>query len=118
MLRYAADENFNNDIVRGLRRLAPGLDIVRLQDEGLTGKPDSEVLDWCASKGRLLLTHDVNTMPQHLKERLEQGKSGAGVLIIKQIEGPRPIIDDLILMAECSEMDEYLDRCTFLPLRS
>lgn len=118
MLRYAADENLNNDIVRGLRRLSPGLDIVRLQDEGLTGKPDPEVLDWCASKLRLLLTHDVNTMPQHLKDWLQQGKSGVGVLIIKQTDSPRRVLDDLILMAECSEMAEYVDRCTFLPLRS
>jgi hypothetical protein len=32
MLRFAADENFNADIVRGLRRRLPELDIVRVQD--------------------------------------------------------------------------------------
>lgn len=32
MLRFAADENLNNDIVRGLLRRAPALDIVRIQD--------------------------------------------------------------------------------------
>ena len=31
MLRFAADENFNNDIVRGLLRRAPDLDIVRIK---------------------------------------------------------------------------------------
>jgi hypothetical protein len=32
MLRLAADENFNGDIVRGLLRRKPDLDIVRVQD--------------------------------------------------------------------------------------
>jgi hypothetical protein len=32
MLRFAADENFNNHIVRGLLRRNPDLDIVRVQD--------------------------------------------------------------------------------------
>jgi hypothetical protein len=36
MLRFAADENFNNDIVRGVRRRNPGVDIVRVQDDGLS----------------------------------------------------------------------------------
>jgi hypothetical protein len=45
MLRFAADENFNNDIVRGLLRRKPDLDIVRIQDVGLSGADDSTVLE-------------------------------------------------------------------------
>lgn len=37
MLRLAADENFNGDIVRGLLRRNPQIDIVRVQDVGLSG---------------------------------------------------------------------------------
>jgi hypothetical protein len=37
MLRLAADENFNADIIRGLRRRLPELDVVRVQDVGLSG---------------------------------------------------------------------------------
>ena len=40
MLRLAADENFNADIVRGLLRRLPDLDIVRVQDAGLSGADD------------------------------------------------------------------------------
>jgi hypothetical protein len=36
MLRLAADENFNNDIVRGVLRRNPAVDIVRVQDAGLS----------------------------------------------------------------------------------
>ena len=62
MLRLAADENFNNDIVRGLWRRKPDLDIVRVQDIGLSGADDPTVLEWAAQEGRILLTHDVSTI--------------------------------------------------------
>jgi len=32
MLKLLADENFDNNIVRGLRRRNPNIDIVRVQD--------------------------------------------------------------------------------------
>ena len=55
MLRFAADENFNNDIVRGLRRRKTNLDIVRVQEAGLSGAVDPDVLEWAAREGRVLL---------------------------------------------------------------
>ena len=65
MLRLAADENFNSDIVRGLLRRKPGLDIVRIQDVGLSGADDPTVLEWAAREGRVLLTHDVTTITRY-----------------------------------------------------
>jgi predicted nuclease of predicted toxin-antitoxin system len=58
MPRLSADENFNNDLVRGLIRRMPGLDIVRIHDVGLRGADDQTVLEWCAQEGRVLLTHN------------------------------------------------------------
>jgi hypothetical protein len=55
MLRFAADENFNNDIVWGLLRRNPQLNIVRIQDAGLAGADDPTVLAWAADEGRILL---------------------------------------------------------------
>jgi hypothetical protein len=40
MLRLAADENFNNDILRGVLRRKADADIVRVQDVGLSGADD------------------------------------------------------------------------------
>ena len=40
MLLLAADENFNGNIVRGLFRRQPALDLVRLQDVGLAVADD------------------------------------------------------------------------------
>ena len=50
MLRFVADENFNNNIVRGLLLRQPELDIVRVQDVGLTSADDPIVLEWAFLK--------------------------------------------------------------------
>ena len=63
MLSLAADEDFNNVILRGARRRNADLDIVRVQDvSGLPGADDATVLEWAAREDRVLFTHDVNTM--------------------------------------------------------
>ena len=50
-MKFLVDEDFDNDIVRGvLRRLAES-DIVRVQDEGLSGAHDTLVLRWAAAHG-------------------------------------------------------------------
>ena len=64
------DEDFDNDILRGVLRRRPEVDVVRVQDVGLSGKPDSEVLEWAARHGRVLLTHDVSTMKTHAYARV------------------------------------------------
>jgi predicted nuclease of predicted toxin-antitoxin system len=65
MLRLLADENLNANIVRGLLRRLPTLDIVRTQDVGLTGADDPTVLAWAAGDRRVLVTHDVQTVTRY-----------------------------------------------------
>ena len=61
MLRLLADENFSGSVVRGLLLRNPKLDLVRVQDVGLSGADDPIVLEWAANAGRVLLTHDHKT---------------------------------------------------------
>ena len=44
MLTLVSDENFDGDILRGLYRRLPTLDIIRVQDIGLSATPDPEIL--------------------------------------------------------------------------
>jgi predicted nuclease of predicted toxin-antitoxin system len=62
VLAFLADENFDGDIVAGVRRQAPQSDIVRVQDVGLARADNPVILAWAAEAGRLLLTHDVATV--------------------------------------------------------
>ena len=80
MLFLVADENFNNDIVRGLLRIKPNLDIVRVQDVGLFSADDPTVLEWAASQDRILLTHDVATITKYAYDRVNLGKYMPGVI--------------------------------------
>jgi len=113
----AADENFNNDIVRGLLRRRPGLDIVRVQDVGLSGADDTTILEWVAQEGRVLLTHDVSTVTHHAYERVQAGKSMPGVFEVSRGVPIGVAIEDILLLAECSLDDEWEGQVRYLPLR-
>lgn len=70
-----ADEDFNNDILRGLVRRLAHLDVVRVQDIGLRGADDDTVLTRAAVEGRVILTHDVSTLIGRAFERIRAGSS-------------------------------------------
>ena len=117
MLMLAADENFNNNIVRGLFRRNPQLDIVRIQDVGLSGADDPMILEWAAEEGRVLLTHDVSTITHYAYERVMAGKWMPGVFEVSRNVPVAVAIEDILLLAECSLDDEWKGQVRYLPLR-
>jgi hypothetical protein len=117
MLRFAADENFNNDIVRGVRRRNPGVEIVRVQDAGLSGAPDPTVLEWAAQTDRVLLTHDVSTMIAYGYDRVREGKRMPGVFEVGRHVAIGVAIEEILLLAECSFEGEWEGQVRYLPLR-
>ena len=100
MLRFAADENFNGDIVRGLLRRNPKVDIVRVQDVGLSGADDPSVPQWAAEQGRIIVTHDISTLAKHAFDRIAAGQPMPGVFEVRSLASLGQAIDDLILLAE------------------
>ena len=116
MLRLAADENFNGDIVRGLLHRSPKLDIVRVQDVGLSGADDPSVLQWAADQGRIVVTHDISTLAKHAFDRIAAGQPMPGVFEVRSVVPIGQAIDDLILLAECSLEGEWEGQVRFLPL--
>ena len=116
MLQLAADENFNNDILRGLLRRNPELDIIRVQDAGLAGADDPKVLEWAAQEGRVLLTHDVTTITRYAYERIQRGQPMPGVFEVGRSVPIGLAIEDILLLAECSLEDEWEGQVRYLPL--
>lgn len=116
MLKFLADEDFNNRILRGLLRRRPDLDIIRIQDTPLAGASDSAILEWAAQHDRILLTHDVSTMTKYAYERLQSGGRIAGIIEVPQSAAIGPIIDDLLLVAAGGAPQEYENRVAYLPL--
>ena len=116
MLLLVSDENFNNDIVRGLLRRNPDLDILRVQDVGLRGEEDPVILEWAAREGRVLLTHDAATMTYFAYERVRAGKSMPGVIEVPDDLPLGTAIEDIMLIAEFGDKDELEGRLIYLPL--
>lgn len=117
MLLLAADENFNGNIIRGLLRRQPLLDLVRLQDVGLSGSDDPTVLAWAAREGRVLLTHDVSTITRYAYERVQEGQSMPGVFEVSRDLPIGGAVEEILLLAECSLEREWEGQVRYLPLR-
>lgn len=116
MLSFLSDENFNGDIIRGLFLRQPNLDLLRVQDVGLQEVDDPIILEWAVINNRILLTHDRATMPDFAYERLNKGKDMAGMFVINDRMPTRQVIDELILLVDCSEQTEWKDIILYLPI--
>jgi predicted nuclease of predicted toxin-antitoxin system len=117
MIRFAADEDLDNDILRALRRRLPEVEVVRVQDVGLRGADDAAILAWTAKEARVLLTHDVSTMGHHALERVRLGHPMPGVIAVHQRLAIRSVIEDLVLVATCSSAEDWVGQLHYLPLR-
>lgn len=94
----------------------PDLDIVRVQDVGLSGADDPSVLEWAAEQGRIVVTHDISTLAKYALDRVAAGYTMPGVFEVRPVAPIGQAIDDLILLAECSFEGEWDGQVRFLPL--
>ena len=117
MLSFAADENFNIHIVNGVLRRLPTADIARVQDAGLEGSDDPVVLEWAATEGRVLLTHDVNTLAAFAYERIANGLPMPGLFEVSLTVPIKVAIEDILLLAECSFEGEWEGQVNYIPLK-
>lgn len=115
-MKFLADENFDNTIIRGLLRRQPNIDIVRVQDVGLSGKDDPTVLEWAAQEQRILLTHDVATITRYAYERLVASKPMPGVIEVISDAPIGIVIEDILLLLSCSYKGELDGQIQYLPL--
>jgi hypothetical protein len=116
VLRLIADENVNQAIVDGLRQVIPVIDIVLAKEVGLLRTDDRLILEWAATNDRILVTHDVRTMPRYAYERVAAGLPLPGVIVLPSHLSVGRAVDGLVLLTTCSGHDELQDRVVFLPL--
>jgi Domain of unknown function (DUF5615) len=115
VIRFAADENFNNDILRAAWRVEPTLDIIRVQDTEASGFSDPNLLRWLTKENRILLTHDVNTVPGFAKELLKEGFSLPGIFLVHDSKPVAAVAQDILLVASCSSPEEWVNQLWYLP---
>jgi hypothetical protein len=118
-IRFLADENLRAAIVDGLRRRQPMIDIVTAVKAGLLHRADPDVLSFAMEQGRVLLTHDARTIPDHLGAlllTLTPEQHSPGVFVLPQRLATGPAIEEILLLWEASEPEEWRNRVTYLPL--
>lgn len=116
MAKFLVDEDFNNRIVRGVRRRNETIDIVRVHEVGLLGRADPEILDWAASKDRIVLTHDAATMIAFGLKRISEGSAFPGMIVISQYASIGRVIEDIAKIAE-NELSDLSGQIAYLPFR-
>ena len=66
----------------------------------------------------MTLTHDVTTMTRFAAECLQRGEQMAGLFLVHQRSVAfSAIIDDLLLLDDCTETSEWTNQILYLPLR-
>ncbi len=113
-VRYQADNDLRRAIVRGAVRREPLLSFRSAQAASLDGVPDPDVLALAAGEGRILVSHDFQTMPAHFR-RFTQFRRSPGVLLIRQDLPIGQAVESLVLIWEASEPDEWVNRVCLVP---
>jgi len=67
---------------------------------------DTEVLALSAAEGRILISHDVNTLPKHFGRFVADGRASPGVFLISQSLPLARAVDELVLIWSSSEAEE------------
>jgi hypothetical protein len=115
LIRFQADADIRQQIVRALRLREPAIDFASAADSRLEGVPDPGVLEIAANQGRILITHDRRTMVDHFRNRLEEGKSSPGVFLLSQFAPIGPVVETLVMVWAASEPVEWQNQLRYLP---
>jgi predicted nuclease of predicted toxin-antitoxin system len=116
VIKLATDESFDGDILRGLLRRQPGLDVVRVQDTELAEAQDPAILAWAAAEERVLLTHDRDTIPNFAFDRVRAGEPMPGIFLVSDRMPKGQAVEELFMAIHCLTPDECKDRVTYFPL--
>jgi hypothetical protein len=119
-LFYLLDENLRGRlwkyVVRYNARGIDPVDAIRVGDppDLPLGSDDPTVIRWCEANGRILVSHDQNTLVGHLNAHLSAGAHSPGIFIVR--DAPlRDVVTYLAAAAYASEENEWRDAVFFIP---
>lgn len=102
-------------ITLGLR--LRGVDVLTSQEDGTRELDDSALLDRATILSRVLFSQDHDLL-RETQQRQQRGEPFGGVIYAPQLGVTiGRCIDDLELIAQCSDPDEWRSRTEYLPLK-
>jgi hypothetical protein len=116
LISFLVDQNFNEHIADGLIRRNAALGLTHVRDVGLAAATDPVILEWAASNGLVLLTHDRRTIPLHAYDRVSAGLPMPGVFLVHDGMPIGQAIDQLLIASHCLDSSECKDLVTYFPL--
>lgn len=114
-IRFLADANFDQKIVAGLLLREPQIDFELPQAVIPEKMGDPQVLELGAARGRIIVTHDVRTMPDHFSGFVAD-QSCPGMILVPKKMPIGTAIEDLLLIWQVSEAEEWINQMRRLPL--
>ena len=96
-------------------RREPVLDFLSANHAKLKGAPDPEVLGMAAAQNRILVTHDIQTMPEHFGEFPTAQHTNPGVFLLSRLTPIGRVIEEPVLIWAASESDEWRNRIVKIP---
>jgi len=109
VLRLLIDHDFNDRILQGLQIRVPDLDAVAAGMLGFERTLDPTLLAWAAAEKRIVVTHDVQTMPGYAISRVRRGDPMPGLVIVPQQVPIGRAIEELTMLVLCSDESEWMD---------
>ena len=82
LIAFLVDQNVNEHVLDGLTRRDSTIEFTHVRDVALAAAPDPVVLEWAATHGLVLLTHDRKTIPRFAYERVAAGLPMPGVFLV------------------------------------
>jgi len=78
-IRFQADADLHVPIIKGLRRREPSIAFMTANEAGLAGIDDWAVLAVAASNNRVLVSHDISTMPEAFSRFIQKQTSPGSI---------------------------------------
>lgn len=118
LIRYLLDENVDPLFRTQLLNHEPEMVVWRIGDPTTPprGTLDPDILIWCENTGFILVTNNRKSMPEHLRDHLAMGHHTPGIFELNPNMTVGETIEELILIWEASESEEYQDRLIYLPV--
>ncbi len=113
-VRFQADADLRVPIIKGMKRREPSVDFITANEAGLAGLDDNAVLAHAAANGRVLVSHDVSTMPEEFS-RFTRNHTSPGVILISQELSYREAIEGLLQVWSNTQAEDWQNVLSFLP---
>src|SRR5205807_1076508 len=91
------------NVVAGLRRAYPEIDLIRAQEVALSGQADADILAWAAEQSRIVLTNDKRTMLALAIQRVAARLPMPGLFVLRSRTSIQDAIEAVATVALASD---------------